>query len=299
MTFRLTTARHTGALRAAGRLRRVPGRGHGGRRAARPAGRDWRADRLRGGGRSDVVCGRAGRVGPAGRHRLAHRRRVLPPALRAAAADRDGRRACRRRGRRDVTGLRRPRPGVPLVRPTAHTGKHGYVYGYARPPLCRQGHLERSGRTGARGRGRRHRPAAAPGRGAAGGGHAAAAHLRAHHLPAAPGHRRRAAHLPGRRGGGHGAGRVLARRAGRGGGQPAAELVLHRADPHVHHPAAQGAAGSAAVRDRRGRGQQRGPPGRPARRARPRGPGKRRPRCSSSRRPCWAAPTPPRPCSST
>ena len=26
-------------------------------------------------------------------------------------------------------------PGVPLVRPTAHTGKHGYVYGHAsRPP---------------------------------------------------------------------------------------------------------------------------------------------------------------------
>jgi Osmosensitive K+ channel histidine kinase len=37
-----------------------------------------------------------------------------------------------------------------------------------------------------------------------------------------------------------------------------------------------------------------------ARRARrPPGPGRRRPRCSSWHRTCWAAPTPPRPCSST
>src|ERR1700756_3770933 len=50
-----------------------------------------------------------------------------------------------RSSRRGVGGyaprLPPPRLGFPLVRPTAHTGKHGYVYGYARPPLCRQGRL--------------------------------------------------------------------------------------------------------------------------------------------------------------
>ena len=71
--------------------------------------------------------------------------------------------------------------------------------------------------------------------------------------------------LPGCGGGHHGDRRLLARRARRRGGQPAAQLVLHRSDPHVHHRPAARAAGPAAVRDRRGRRQQRRPPGRPAR----------------------------------
>ena len=82
----------------------------------------------------DVVRGRADRVGPAGRHRLAHHGRILPAALRAAAADRAGRRPCGHRHRRERAGRRRSRPGVPLVRPTAHTGKHGYEYGHASAP---------------------------------------------------------------------------------------------------------------------------------------------------------------------
>src|SRR5580700_7210325 len=133
------TTRHTGALRAAGRFRRVPGRGDAGRRAARAPGRDRGPDRLHGGGRGDLVRRRAGRGGGAGRHRLAHRRGVLPAALRAAAPDRAGRLARRRRGWRDRGELRRTWPGVPLVPATAHTGKYGYVFGPARPAPGRTG----------------------------------------------------------------------------------------------------------------------------------------------------------------
>src|SRR5580704_15168035 len=132
---RSRTACDTGALRAAGRLSHVPGRGHRGRRTARPPARDRGADLLRGGRRGHVVRRRATRVGPAGWHRLAHRDRVLPAALRAVAADRAGRRPRGRRHRRERAGRRRSWPGVPLVLATTHTGKHGYVYGHAsRPP---------------------------------------------------------------------------------------------------------------------------------------------------------------------
>ena len=110
------------------------------------------------------------------------------------------------------------------------------------------------------------RPAAAGGR-AAGRGPAAAAHRGPGGRAGAPEPGRLRLGLPGRGGGDHGGRRLLARRARRRRGQPPAQLVLHRADPHVHHRPAARTAGPAAVRDRRGRGQQRGPPGRPARRA--------------------------------
>ena len=248
---RSATARDTGALRVAGRLRHVPGRGHRGRRPAWPPGRDRGADRLRGGRRGDVVRRRAGRVGPAGRHRLAHRGGVLPAALRAAAADGTGGGPRGHRDRRERAGRRWSWPGVPLVLAATHAGKHGYVYGHASPPPCpgnpkrvQRGQTEPDaqlgGGDGEPGRrygepGRRdRRPPTRRGRGPR-RRRAAAAHRGARGLAAAPEPGRRPAHLPRRGGHDHGPRRVLAGRARRRGRQPPAQLVLHRAAAHVHH----------------------------------------------------------------
>ena len=147
------------------------------------------------------------------------------------------------------TGMRARRPALKA----AKGGGQPVPDGNARRPDGETGRRDRRDRRppARRGRGPRRRRASAAHRGARG-------------LAAAPEPGRRPAHLPRRGGHDHGPRRLLARGARRRGGQPPAQLVLHRAAAHVHHRRAQEPAGAAALRDRRGRRQQRGPPVRPA-----------------------------------